>query len=147
MAIVPVSNIPVGPDEHRPPPPNGWVRNASSSLERLAPLIHELIVWDLIYRGENGAFQLREDVQQLLEARLAGSPPGPAQVFVGRKCDRCGTVAVTRLIDGSRLCGPCTHSAEHGSEPALPTAADSATRRRHADDRPHWLRKAHRKAS
>jgi hypothetical protein len=147
MAIVPVSSTSGGGGELRPTRADGWVRDASSSLERLAPLIHELIAWDLIYRGETGAFQLREDVQQLLETRLAGSPPGPAQVFVGRKCERCGTVTVTRLIDGTRLCGRCT-DAGGAAPPVEPlTGSDPRTGRRHPDERSHWLRKANRKAS
>ena len=37
-------------------------------LDRLAPLIHQLLAWDLIYRTESGAFLLRDDVQERLQS-------------------------------------------------------------------------------
>jgi len=35
-------------------------------LERLAPLVHDLIAWDLVYKSESGTFLLRDDVQTRL---------------------------------------------------------------------------------
>jgi hypothetical protein len=110
-------------------------------LDRLAPLIHQLLTWDLVARSESGEFQLREDVQQRLQELSAVPAPVTAQVYLGRKCEVCGLVRATRMVEGARTCGPC-------SKPALGTAAPSGTEV--GPDRPghHGLRaRWHRKAS
>jgi hypothetical protein len=119
------------------------VRNASTSLERLTPLIHELIVWDLIYRTDEGDFKLREDLQRLLAERIPVSPPSPPEVFVGRKCQRCLRMAVTRMVDGSRICGSCGEAlgrpvtADHSDVPVVAPESRART---------HWRRRGHRLA-
>ncbi len=102
-------------------------------LDRLSPLIHDLLTWDLVYRTDSGAFVLREDVQRRLaeaSARQARSVPG---VFVGRPCRRCGQCGVTRMVDGVRLCDACRHAAT-ASEPTLVDPGGSR-RRGHHDPR------------
>ena len=147
MAIVPRA-IPSDELGQQPTAPTtDWVRDASRPLERLAPLIHELVAWDLIYRSASGTYQLREDVQRHLQERSAVSPSGPAQVFVGRKCDVCGTVAVTRLVNGSRICGVCSEASGMTSPPTAPAAPDPSTGRRSTEDRPHRPWRTNRQAS
>ncbi len=76
-------------------------------LQGLAPLIHELLSRGLVRQSETGAFVLRDDVQQRLselsEAPVASAP----QVFIGRKCETCGLIRVTRLVRGLRMCSDC----------------------------------------
>jgi hypothetical protein len=77
-------------------------------LDRLAPLLHELLAWDLVRETEAGTFELPEDVQNRLR-QLSGSRSGTiAEVYVGRKCGRCGSIRVTRMVDGVRLCSTCS---------------------------------------
>ena len=87
-------------------------------LDTLVPLLHELVAWDLVHRAEDGSFVLRRDVQERLAALTADRPNRSAEVFVGRKCEVCGSVKLTRMVDGVRTCSPC-------SLPALdPVASD-----------------------
>jgi len=86
-------------------------------LDTLVPLLHELVAWDLVQRAEDGSFVLRQDVQERLAALTADRPTGSAEVFVGRKCQVCGAVKLTRMVDGVRICSPCNRKA---SEPADP---------------------------
>ena len=79
-------------------------------IEHMAPLVHELIAWDLVVRSDSGEFVLLDDVQQKLGEALARAGSTP-DVFVGRPCEGCNTVTVTQLVDGSRVCGPCRQSA------------------------------------
>ncbi len=76
-------------------------------LDRLAPLLHELLDWGLVHPTDSGTFELREDVQERLRQLTASRPALEAQVYVGRPCRRCGQVAVTRLVDGVRMCALC----------------------------------------
>jgi ribosomal protein L37AE/L43A len=106
--------------------------------ERLAPLIHDLLSWDLVERTEGGTFVLRDDVQrQVKEAADRQSRP-VAQVFVGRPCQRCGAAGVTRMVDGVRTCPACSRSA-----PAAPAPADPPARKppAHRDSRSWWYPK------
>jgi hypothetical protein len=89
----------------------GWVRGIPT-LDRLTPLIHELIAWDLIFRSEDGEYRLREDVQRLLAERSLTLLTGPPEVFIGRKCQRCHRMTVTRMVDGSRVCGSCARAGD-----------------------------------
>ncbi|MGO8873750.1 MAG: hypothetical protein ACLQPH_20590 [Acidimicrobiales bacterium] len=77
-------------------------------LERLTPLIHDLLTWELVRRSDTGRFELREDVQQRLEELSAGRSLHTADVYVGRRCERCGALAVTRLVGGMRTCSSCS---------------------------------------
>jgi hypothetical protein len=103
-------------------------------LDQLAPLIHELIAWDLVYEDASGTFVLHDDVQRRLQEVTAHRPQSIAQVYVGRQCERCGIVSVTRLIDGSRICAPCSRAAK---EADIETTPDKPTR-----GRSRWHRKA-----
>lgn len=147
MAIVPRAMT--SGELSQPPavPTTDWVRDASRPLERLAPLIHELVAWDLIYRSASGTYQLREDVQRHLQERSAVSPSGPAQVFVGRKCDVCGTVTVTKLVNGSRICGVCSQASGLTSPPTAPVAPGPSTERRSTEDRSRRPWRTNRQAS
>ena len=31
-----------------------------------------------------------------------------AQVYIGRKCEKCERVTLTRMVDGSRICSTCS---------------------------------------
>ena len=88
-------------------------------LDQLAPLIHELIAWELVYRDNSGNFVLHEDVQRRLLEVTALRPQSIAQVYVGRQCEHCGVGGVTRLIDGLRTCASCSRAVkESDAEPA-----------------------------
>ena len=80
-------------------------------LDRLVPLLHELVAWDLVERAEDGSFVLRQDVQERLAILTADRPLRSAEVFVGRKCQVCGLVRLTRMVDGVRTCSPCSVTA------------------------------------
>ncbi|MGA2835850.1 MAG: hypothetical protein ABSF84_04575 [Acidimicrobiales bacterium] len=77
-------------------------------LDRLVPLLHEMIAWDLVEQTEDGGIGLREDVQERLRLLAADRPLHSAEVYVGRKCERCGHVCVTRMVDGARVCSACS---------------------------------------
>jgi hypothetical protein len=80
----------------------------SMSLDRMGPILRDLVAFDLVERTETGAFVLRPEVQRwLAEASVRSGAPGTAEVFVGRQCQRCGAIAVTRIVDGVRICAPC----------------------------------------
>jgi hypothetical protein len=94
-------------------------------LDLLVPLLHELVAWDLVLRREDGSFVLRDDVQERLAALTADRPLRSAEVFVGRKCEVCGLVRLTRLVDGVRTCSPCSTPVQDA-----PDASDDPTGRR-----------------
>lgn len=77
-------------------------------LDRLVPLLHEMVAWDLVQQAGDGSFVLRQDVQERLAALTADRPVRSAEVFVGRKCEVCGLVRLTRMVDGLRTCSPCS---------------------------------------
>jgi len=91
------------------------------SLDRMGPILRDLVAFDLVVRTETGAFELRPEVQRwLADASVRSGPPGTAEVFVGRLCQRCGAIAVTRIVDGVRVCATCqaTPVAEAVPEPS-----------------------------
>jgi hypothetical protein len=106
-------------------------------LDRLAPLLHELIAWDLVRQTDAGAFEIPEDVQERLRRLSALQNGSIAEVYVGRKCGRCGSMRVTRMVDGVRLCSTC--SAEV-SAPPIPDEPPAGEGRR--GGRSRWHRKA-----
>jgi ribosomal protein L37AE/L43A len=128
-------------------PPNGSgpvaaVSAAESArrLDRLAPLLHELIAWDLVRQTESGSFEIPEEVQERL-AQLSSLQSGSiAQVYVGRKCGRCGSMRVTRMVDGVRLCSTCSAEVAAPSVDTEPEAADGTPKGHHGRSR--WHRKA-----
>jgi hypothetical protein len=116
------------------------VEDPKLRLDRLVPLLHELVAWELVHRAEDGRFVLRDDVQERLAALTSSRPDRAAQVYVGRKCERCARVALTRMVDGSRICSAC-------SRVSLASAGDAS------DDSPATLKSSrgffhrHRRAS
>ncbi len=104
-------------------------------LDQLSPLIHELLTWELVYRDESGNFVLHEDVQQRLREVTKQRGESIAQVYVGRQCERCGVVGVTRLIDGVRTCAACSRAAKE-------TDAEPVSEKPPARGRSRWHRKA-----
>ncbi len=108
-------------------------------LDRLAPLIHQLLAWDLVTRSESGTYVLQDDVQERLQAMSAVPTPVTAQVYLGRKCETCGLVRATRMVDGARVCGPCSKAA---SETVVPAPDASPDRPEHHGIRSRWHRKA-----
>jgi hypothetical protein len=113
--------------------------NASQRLDRLSPLIHQLLAWDLIYRSDTGTYLLREDVQQRLVAMESAAAPPTAEVYLGRKCQSCGSIRATRLVEGVRVCELCRLSASV-VPPALPDAVPTGSE--HHGIRSRWHRKA-----
>ena len=79
-------------------------------LDRLVPLLHELVAWDLVHRADDGSFVLRQDVQERLAILTADRPVRSAQVYVGRKCEVCERVTLTRMVDGLRICSACSRT-------------------------------------
>ena len=69
-------------------------------LDKLVPVLHELVAWDLVQRADDGSFVLRQDVQERLAALTADRPGHSVEVFVGRKCQVCESVKLTRMVDG-----------------------------------------------
>lgn len=112
-----------------PLPISASVEQPNRRLERLSPIIHELVSRDLVFRADGGGFVLREDVQERLEELSAIPPPMP-QVYIGRKCEVCGLARVTRLVEGGRTCGDCS-----GSASGAPTSSSIAPRAEHKDRR------------
>lgn len=109
-------------------------------LDRLAPLLHELIAWDLVRRTESGGFEIPDEVQERL-AHLSSLQSGSiAQVYVGRKCGRCSSMRVTRMVDGVRLCSTC--SAELASPSADSEPETAAGSGKGHPGRSRWHRKA-----
>ncbi|MGA3147494.1 MAG: hypothetical protein ABSF33_08455 [Acidimicrobiales bacterium] len=108
-------------------------------LDRLAPLIHQLLAWDLVTRSESGAYVLQDDVQERLQAMSAVPAPVTAQVYLGRKCETCGLVRATRMVEGARVCGPCSVAASEAVAPAPDAGPD---RPEHHGIRARWHRKA-----
>jgi hypothetical protein len=80
-------------------------------LDQLVPLLHELVTWDLVRQGDDGSFVLRDDVQERLAILASDRPARSAQVYIGRKCERCARVTLTRMVDGSRVCASCSRTA------------------------------------
>ncbi len=80
-------------------------------LDQMVPLLHELVAFDLVRREPDGSFVLRQDVQERLAALTADRPLRSAEVFVGRKCQVCGSVKLTRMVDGVRVCSACSRAA------------------------------------
>ncbi len=79
-------------------------------LDRLVPLLHELVAWDLVHRADDGSFVLRDDVQERLATLTTDRPVRSAQVYVGRKCESCERVTLTRMVDGIRICSSCSRT-------------------------------------
>lgn len=84
------------------------VDDPKRQLDRLVPLLHELVAWDLVRRTDDGDFVLRDDVQERLAVLSSERPNRAAQVYIGRKCERCERVALTRMVDGTRICSTCS---------------------------------------
>lgn len=116
---------PAGEGAPLPGPAATWIRSPAQSLERLVPLIRSLLTSDLVYRSKDGTFQLRDDVQQRLEEMATVSPSPAPRVFLGRRCESCGSACTTWLVNGSRICMAC--GGPTGSTPrtgrTLPPAA------------------------
>jgi len=96
-------------------PTSGWtmrslevVDDPKRQLDRLAPLLHQLVGWDLVHQADDGSFVLRDDVQERLSLLSTVRPVRSAQVYIGRKCERCERVTLTRMVDGSRICSTCS---------------------------------------
>jgi hypothetical protein len=109
-------------------------------LDRLSPLLHDLITWDLVYRTESGSFLLREDVQRWLEEAAARRTRSAPEVYVGRPCQRCGACGVTRMVEGVRLCDACRQSAT--VDETVHVESRAPKRHGHHDARSWWSHKA-----
>jgi ribosomal protein L37AE/L43A len=107
-------------------------------LDRLAPLLHELIAWDLVRQTESGSFEIPEEVQERLSQLTSLQSGSIAQVYVGRKCGRCGSMRVTRMVEGVRMCSTCSAEVSAPTADAVPEVAGGG-RKGH---RSRWHRKA-----
>ncbi len=130
--------VPERPEAIREGPVAAPASESARRLDRLAPLIHELVAWDLVYRTDAGEFVLHDDVQHRLAELTALRHQPAAQLYIGRLCQRCGTVGVTRLLDGVHVCSAC--SLAERAEPALPVEPDPSPTR--PETRSRWHRKA-----
>jgi len=92
------------------------VDDPKRQLDRLVPLLHELVAWDLVRRTDDGDFVLCDDVQERLAVLSSDRPNRAAQVYIGRKCERCERVALTRMVDGARICSTCNLVARTASD-------------------------------
>jgi ribosomal protein L37AE/L43A len=124
------------------PDPVAAVSAADSArrLDRLAPLLHELLAWDLVRQTESGAFVIPDEVQQRLSHLTSLQSGSIAQVYVGRKCGRCGSIRVTRMVEGVRLCSTCSSELATPSIVAEPDATTGDRKAHHGRSR--WHRKA-----
>ena len=118
----------------------GAIDEQKRQLDRLVPLLHELVAWDLVRRTEDGSFLLREDVQERLAVLTADRPLRSAQVYVGRKCELCGLVRLTRMVDGVRICSTCSKAALSTDDEPVVTVPVALKGQRHLFHR-------HRRAS
>jgi hypothetical protein len=141
-----MQQLPVGDGHHHPG--EGWsdrreAEMVSRRLERLSPLLRDLITWDLVYRSESGTFLLREDVQQWLEGAVARHARSTApEVYVGRPCQRCGASGLTRMVDGVRVCASCSQVAVVNEVVRAESKASGWRRHGHHDGRSWWTHKA-----
>jgi hypothetical protein len=94
-------------------------------LDRLVPLLHALVAWDLVRRSEDGSFVLRDDVQERLAVLSSERPVRAAEVYIGRRCERCERVVLTRMVDGSRICSSC-HRDSLAADDTVPDSAPEA---------------------
>jgi len=99
--------------------------------ERFAPMLHDLVQWGLVQRSEEGSWVLRDDVQNCLDAYP--QPQAEAQVYVGSRCQECGTSAITWASDGRHLCASCIDAERVGEIDIRETEPGTQARRR-------WLR-------
>lgn len=111
------------------PPDRGDGLSDERRLDRLSPLLHDLLAWDLVYPDESGEFQLRPDVQRRLAETAAKAPRFAADVYVGRHCERCGIIGITRLTEGVRLCDHCAQYLQSPVDDDPPPAVDVKRRR------------------
>jgi hypothetical protein len=114
------------------------VAEAGRRLDRMGPLVHELIAWDLVVRTESGTFVLSDDVQRRLQETSARQWTSTPEVYVGRTCHRCGASGVTRMVGEARLCDACSRASVAEVEP------EHRPSRRHGrhDGRSWWGHKA-----
>ncbi len=114
------------------------VEDPKRRLDQLVPLLHDLVAWDLVTRVEDGSFVLRDDVQERLAVLSSERPVRSAQVYIGRKCERCERVTLTRMVDGSRICASCSRASLASADDA-PDAVPTAKGARGFF---HWHRRA-----
>src|SRR5450755_1592976 len=98
------------------------------------------IAWDLVRQTDTGAFEIPEDVQERLRRLSALQNGSIAEVYVGRKCGRCGSMRVTRMVDGVRLCSTCSAEVSAPSADSEPLTATGG--RKGHQGRSRWHRKA-----
>jgi hypothetical protein len=124
------------------PEPVAVISAADSArrLDRLAPLLHELLAWDLVRQTESGSFVIPDEVQERLSHLTSLQSGTIAQVYVGRKCGRCGSIRVTRMVDGVRLCSTCSSELASPSITEKPEASGRDRKGHHGWSR--WHRKA-----
>ncbi len=115
------------------------VDDPKRQLDRLVPLLHELVAWDLVRRADDGSFVLRDDVQERLAILSSERPNRSAQVYIGRKCERCERVTLTRMVDGTRICSTCSLASLAGAD-AVPDTAPASLKGTRGFF--HWHRRA-----
>jgi len=96
-------------------------------LDRFAPLLRDLMLWNLVRPTEAGdGFELRPDVEAwLIESSSRYTHSARPEIFVGRPCQRCGTIGVTKLVGDYRLCIACAEA------PPVDEQAPATERGRH----------------
>ncbi len=91
-------------------------------LDRLAPLLHDMVAWGLVTQAQDGTFTLAGDVQDRLAHLAMQRPARTAQVHVGRTCQGCGLVTVTWLVEGTHRCATCRDAT--ATEEEVPAAGE-----------------------
>lgn len=103
------------------------VEDPKRRLDQLVPLLHDLVAWDLVLRADDGSFVLRDDVQARLALLSTERPARSAQVYIGRKCELCSRVTLTRMVDGERICATCSRASLSGGD-AAPDSTPAASK-------------------
>jgi hypothetical protein len=82
------------------------------SPDRFAPLLRDLVAWGLVKQDDAGSWLLRDDVQTYLSDLQRGQ--ADVQIYVGYRCQACGTQETTWASGGRHLCPSCI-TAEHSA--------------------------------
>jgi hypothetical protein len=123
----------------RTAPSPSAAEDRTKRLDQLSPLIHDLLAWELVIRTDDGAFELREDVQHRLAELVARQSHPTAAVYVGRPCAHCGATGVTRLVDGVRACPACAQT--RPADLDAPTDIEGGAPKARGESHSWWARK------
>ncbi len=119
-----------GTDSPRGFGPDSGSRATRRIHDRLPSLLHELIDYGVVERDTSGRWQLSGEVQTLLEEQSVLHAVSGRRVFVGLRCEGCGTSTVTWLVGERRLCAACAQPQRGEDVAAGPQVTRSKGRRK-----------------